>query len=130
MIFEKLNFTLKNFEENLEKKFLPLTLKIKENLNEENKYNILNHIKNNNLQLSLFFPDNRYSSSNITRNIKNFDFNNKNMDSFIDLILKMKDFYLDYSSTKIYYLFVGKSLFEDFTKYYDENNRRKIKINY
>jgi hypothetical protein len=107
-----------------------LTLKIKENLNEENKYNILNHIKNNNPQLSLFFLDIRYSSSNITRNIKNFDFNNKNMDSFIDLILKMKDFYLDYSSTKIYYLFVGKSLFEDFTKYYDENNRRKIKINY
>jgi hypothetical protein len=129
--FSKSNYTLKNFEENLEKNFFSLTLKIKENLTEAIKAQIFDYIKNNNPQLSLFFPDIRYNGNNKNdiKNINDSNFNDVESDSSIELILKMKDFYLDYSATKIVDLYFGMTKFEDFTKYYQEDRNGKINSN-
>ena len=114
--FSKLNFTLKNFEENFEKNFFSMSLKIKEDLNVGNKTEIFDYIKKNTPQLSLFFPDIRYNNKN------NSD------SSTIELILKMKDLNLDNTATKILDLNFGKIFYEDFTKYFDDVDNGNIKI--
>lgn len=110
--FSKLNFTLKNFEENFEKNYFSLNLKIKEN-SEINKTEVLDYIKETNPQLSLFFPDVKYIDNEI----------DKNLNSTFEIKLKTKDFYLDQTATKILNLNFGKFFLEDFNKFYKNNGK-------
>lgn len=100
--FSKKNFTLKNYEESFEKDFLSLQIKIKENLNEKNKSNVIDHIEKENPQLSIFFPDVRYN--NIT-NTPNQSF------------MKLLDYYIDNKATKKIDLIFGEFIFEDFKNF-------------
>lgn len=127
MDFSKMNFNMTNFAENLKLQFFSMTLKLKEDLTEANKNEIFEYIKINNPQLSLFFPDVKYNQKK-KKDINYFKFNNGNTETIIDLVLKRKDFYLDYKATKILGFKFGKSLFEDFTKYGKNNNSKIISL--
>lgn len=113
--FVKRNFSMKNLEENLEKNFFSMSVGINNNLPQKNISEILDYVKNNNPQLSLFFPDARVNNENEELHI-----------TPIELHLKMKDYYLDFSSTKILNLNFGRFIYDDFKKFYTNDDSKEF----